>query len=361
MQRQAHVVIAGCAASLAAAEWLRGDVGIWAWLAGAAGIAAVALALTRPRRPPLTIAAAVASLVLGVVLVSGAFQIWRIECCWPSLRERRVTAASRALQTSLGRAIAEARRLAERGSRASLLPQQAAFDELHDAVISGPPIERGAAVLHGDPDPHPVAWAGRHRTLPPEDTTELKAVITPFYAVLEVRRQTQRGTSVGSVLLSAALAVSSVFEICKPHEPATPCESADLFSVLTIPPSQGDAKLAAVARTAWLARITVGVMLALLLVAAPVAWRWGVLLVGAWTLLRAPVGPAALFSPATFYRPVPIIGASAGALLVGGVLLLVAAGWLWRRGIERRWWGIVAAVLLMVAAPYVVRYFGRWR
>ena len=389
MQRQAHVVIAGCAASLAAAEWLRGDVGIWAWLAGAAGIAAVALALTRPRCPPLTIAAAVASLVLGVVLVGGAFQIWRIECCWPSLRERRVTAASRALQTSLGRAIAEARRLAERGSRASLLPQQAAFDELHDAVISGPPIERGVAVLHGDPDPHPIAWAGRHRTLPPEDTTELKAVITPFYAVLEARRQTQSATSVGSVLLSAALAVSdaersfgaafardhgvslrffpagagprdsSVFEICKPHEPSTPCESADLFSVLTIPPSQGDAKLAAVARTAWLARITVGVMLALLLVAAPVAWRWGVLLVGAWTLLRAPVGPAALFSPATFYRPVPIIGASAGALLVGGVLLLVAAGWLWRRGIERRWWGIVAAVLLMVAAPYVVRYFGR--
>src|SRR5256886_8697915 len=123
MQRQAHVVIAGCAASLAAAEWLRGDVGIWAWLAGAAGIAAVALALTRPRCPPLTIAAAVASLVLGVVLVGGAFQIWRIECCWPSLRERRVTAASRALQTSLGRAIAEARRLAQRGSSAALLPQ----------------------------------------------------------------------------------------------------------------------------------------------------------------------------------------------------------------------------------------------
>src|SRR5207247_5172244 len=154
----------------------------------------------------------------------------------------------------------------------------------------------GVAVLHGDPDPHPIAWAGRHRTLPPEDTTELKAVITPFYAVLEARRQTQSATSVGSVLLSAALAVSdaersfgaafardhgvslrffpagagprdsSVFEICKPHEPSTPCESADLFSVLTIPPSQGDAKLAAVARTAWLARITVGVMLALLLV-----------------------------------------------------------------------------------------------
>src|SRR5229473_572494 len=321
MQRQAHVVIAGCAASLAAAEWLRGDVGIWAWLAGAAGIAAVALALTRPRRPLLTIAAALASLVLGVVLVSGAFQIWRIECCWPSLRERRVTAASRALQTSLGRAIAEARRLAERGSKASLLPQEGAFDELHDAVIAGPPLERGVTVLQGDPDPHPVAWAGRRRTLPAQDTTELHAVMTPFYAVLEARRQARRGTSVGSVLLSAA--------------PAVPEAERSFGAVF--------------ARDH-------GVSLRFF---PPGAWRSGVLLVAAWTLLRAPVGPAALFSPATFYRPVPIIGASAGALLVGGVLLLVAAGWLWRRGIERRWWGIVAALLLMVAAPYVVRYFGR--
>jgi len=255
--------------------------------------------------------------------------------------------------------------------------------------MSGSTLERGATVFKGDPDPHPIAWAGRHRIMPGQDTTELQAVMTPFYAVLEARRQTQRGTSVGSVLLSAAPAVSdadhsfsaafardhgvslrffpagagprdsSVFEICKPQTPPSPCENADLFSVLTIPPTQGDAKLAAVARTDRLARVMLGLMLALLLVAAPGAWRWGVVMVGAWTLLRAPVGPAALFSPATFYRPVPIIGASAGALLVGGVLLLVAAGWLWRRGIQRRWWGIVAAVLLMLAAPYVVRYFGR--
>jgi O-antigen/teichoic acid export membrane protein len=38
VQRQAHVVIAGCLASLAAAEWLRGDAVVWAWLAGIAGL-----------------------------------------------------------------------------------------------------------------------------------------------------------------------------------------------------------------------------------------------------------------------------------------------------------------------------------
>src|SRR5258707_11126613 len=37
VQRQAHVVIAGCFASLAAAEWLRGDAAVWAALAVAAG------------------------------------------------------------------------------------------------------------------------------------------------------------------------------------------------------------------------------------------------------------------------------------------------------------------------------------
>src|SRR5437667_12187421 len=37
----------------------------------------------------------------------------------------------------------------------------------------------------------------------------------------------------------------------------------------------------------------------------------------------------------------------------------MAAGWLWRRGLRRTWWGVAVAALLIVAAPYVVRYFGR--
>ena len=339
------------------------------------------------------LAAALASLLLGVVLAGGALRVWRVECCWPALRERRVTAASRTLQTSLGQAIAEARRLAESGARAASLPREAVFDRLGNAVESGPPVERGAVVLGTDPDSHPIAWAGRHRTVPAEDTTELQAVMTPFYAVLEARRQTHAAMSVGSVLLSASSAIadgdrslaaafarehgvslrffpagqgprdSSVFEICNPRTPPDKkCERGDtLFSVLTIPPSQGDAKLAALAQTAWLTRIGLAVLLAVLLAAAPPgAWRWGVVLVAGWTLLRAPVGPAALFSPATFYRPVVgVVGTSAGSLFVAGVLLLVFAGSLWRRGLPRRWWGIAAAAVLILAAPYVVRYFGR--
>src|SRR5207302_10340766 len=66
MQRQAHVVIAGSAASLAAAEWLRGNAGVLSWLAGAAGIAALAIARHTPMRRRLTIDAAQTRLVLGV-------------------------------------------------------------------------------------------------------------------------------------------------------------------------------------------------------------------------------------------------------------------------------------------------------
>src|SRR6266436_5050892 len=185
VQRQAHVVIAGCFAVLATAEWLRSDAAIWAALAGAAGVVALVLAVRPPGpRHTLSVAAALASAVLD----------------------------------------------------------------------------------------DNAAWAGRHRTIPaPDDTTELQVVMTPFYAVLEARRQTRTATSVGSVLLSATPAIadgdqsltalfegahgvslrlfppgqgprdSSVFEICTPRTPPPEdCAPGDtLFSVQTIPPSQG--------------------------------------------------------------------------------------------------------------------------
>ena len=53
MQRQAHVVIVGCLASLASAEWLRGDAAAWALLAALAGLGAVALAVWTA--PPLVV------------------------------------------------------------------------------------------------------------------------------------------------------------------------------------------------------------------------------------------------------------------------------------------------------------------
>jgi signal transduction histidine kinase len=391
VQRQAHVVIAGCLAALASAEWLRSDGAVWALLAALAGIAAIAVAVRTPApRPKSVLVAAVLGLLLGIVLAGGAMRVWRIECCWAALREERLTSASRSLQSELGKAFDEARRLAERGATAAQLPRAAVFDRLDQIVARGPAgaIERGVAVLQSGENLTATAWAGRHRIVPSaRDTAELQAVMTPFYAVLEARRQTHEATAVGSVLLSAIPAIadgdrsfaaefsrnhgvslrlfapgqgpheSTVFDICPQG-----CTTGDtLFSVQAIPPAQGDAKLASLAQTSTFARFVMAALLVVLLVAAaPGAWRWGVIVVAAWTLLRAPAGPSALFSPATFFRPVAgVVGTSAGSLLVVGILLLLAAAELWRRGIPRRRAGIVAAGLLIIAAPYLVRYFGR--
>jgi signal transduction histidine kinase len=407
--RRTHVLIAGVAAAIAAAEWLHGDSAapaVWAWAAAAAGAAAVGMwVITRaaPGEPAdraaraLLGAAALASLALGAVLIVGAQRIRRIECCWASLREQRVADASRLLASSLSDLVTEARRLAERGATAALVPGEGRFSGLADAMRGGPAgLERG--VVLDSADGQPLAWAGRHRTMPANDTTELRADITPFYVSLHARRQTPAGGSaIGTVLLDASPAApdrqgafsarfarahgvtlrfyppgrapsdSDVSDFCNPEcRPGNPSISVDtLFSVRPQPPEQGDAKLEVWRRTARDGGAVLVVALVLLLAAAPAGrWRWGVLVAGAWAMTRAPVSPpmpfAGYFDPNTFYRPVLLVlGTSAGSLTVAGAVLLLAAAALWRRGVRRRWWGVAVAVVLMVVAPYPVRYFGR--
>src|SRR5882724_8318738 len=245
---------------------------------GAPGVAVTLLAVRRSRRPlsrrlAAPAAVAVACLTLGATLVLGVRQVQRIECCWPEVRAGRLPRDSSALKGALAAAVAEARRLAERGMTAALLPREAAFVRVRDAVRSGtrtPGVERGVVILA--PDGTPVAWAGRHRFVPARDTAELRAVITPFYVSLEARRQTQDGGSaVGSVLLDMVPAapdrggaVSARFEDAygvglrfytpglAPHTgevfdycPIDCAHGDTLFSVRPVPPAQGDAKLVA--------------------------------------------------------------------------------------------------------------------
>jgi signal transduction histidine kinase len=390
VQRRAHLVLAGCVTALAAGEWLHGLAPGWAWTAGAAALATAAVAALRRPRGVAANAATLSCLVLGAGLVAGALQVRRIACCWPALRQLRVSAAGTELTTTLGSAVAEARRLATRGSAAALLPQGAAFAALRDAIASGSgslAVERGVVILA--PGGDPVAWAGRHRFVPAAgDTTELRAVITPFYVSLEARRQTpDRGVAVGSVLLDAALAapdraraVSVQFErshgVALRFRPSGggPADSDavryvvngdTLVRVQAVPPTQVQAQQAAFGATA--ARTGAALVLTLLClsVAAPAGrWRWLTVLASAWCVARAPLGPALQlagpFSPSAFSRP--LLGpfsASAGSLAALGIVLLIAAAVLWRRGLRRHWWSVAAAGLLVLVAPYLVRYLGR--
>src|SRR2546429_244969 len=313
-----------------------------------------------------------------------------IECCWPALRAGRIPRDSSQLKDALAAAVTEARRLAGRAMTAALLSPEAAFAELREAVASGTRtrgVERGVVILA--PDGEPLAWAGRHRFVPARDTAELRAVITPFYVSLEARRQTPGGGSaVGSVLLDAApaapdriRAVSARFEDAHgvalrfyapglaPHEgdvfdfcPARCAPGAALLSVQPVPPSQSDAKLAALRAATARAGAALALVLLLAFVTAPRGrWRWLVTVAAAWSVARALQDSArwaGLFSPASFYRP--LLGgfsASAGALTALGVVLVLTAAALWRRGVARRWWALARAGLLLPAAPPAVRHF----
>src|SRR5205814_1682201 len=201
------------------------------------------------------------------------------------------------------------------------------------------------------------------------------------------RRQTlDGGSAVGSVLLDAVpaapdrgRAVSAQFEAAygvalrfytpglAPREPDVfdycpiSCERGDtLFSVQPVPPSQGDAKLAALRGTTQRGGPALAVALVLLALVAPAGrWRWLVVLAAAWCAARAPLGSslrtAELFSPAAFYRPaLGVFSASAGSLIAAGVVALCAASALWRRGLARRWWPGAGAALagLWLSSPY---------
>jgi two-component system nitrogen regulation sensor histidine kinase NtrY len=379
----------------AAAEWLHGGAVGWAWGTGVAAGAALVTGARAVRGLGWRAAAEAAGVALvcaglGGVVVTGALAVRRVECCWPTLRQRRLAAAARPLQATLARAAAEARRLAAAAAAAGRLPREAAFAQLDAAVKDGsrgPAVERGVALL--GPDGAPRAWAGRHRFVPHADTAALRAVITPFYVALEARRQAPGGgTAVGTVLLDAAPPVpdaggAASAGFARAHGVAVRFAAAGgppaegdalaflapngdtLFRVALASPTQGDAKLDALRRTATRAAVGLAVaVVCLFAIAPPGRSRALVAVAAAWAAARAPLGPslhlAALFSPAAFYRPVlGAFSASAGSLVALGALVLVAGGALWRRGVRRTGAGTAAAGVLVIAAPYLVRYLGR--
>jgi two-component system nitrogen regulation sensor histidine kinase NtrY len=366
-----------------AAEWLRRPSIVWVAVAGLVGAAAF-IAL-RPwygwRR--LALAVAVAGLVVG--LAAAHWRLRTVETAWEGKRGAMVESASTALRRSLHRAYRAVQRLALAGAEAADTNRETAFRRLAQALPAFGP-EMGLTVL--DPSTDVAwAWAGHHR-LPPSGVGDSIAVrTTGYYVVLEARRHSRGGrVAVASVLVWAHASVPerdrSLAEIIRrrtdvslvfyspgaapnnpdlfDYEEPTTRGSRLLFSVLPVPPEQGVARELAFERgsrvVTWLVLLTL--VLAFSLAPRPLE-RYLILAFVVWLSARAPIGAAlgarALFSPATFFRPLlGPLSSSAGVLALTGFLLTLGGVWLWRRRPGRRWYGVAAGAALLMASPSLV-------
>jgi two-component system nitrogen regulation sensor histidine kinase NtrY len=376
----APLVLLACAA---AAEWLRQPSPLWVLGAVLAGIGAAAA--LRPwsswRRRSL-----VAALVgLGFGLGAAHWQLRTVETAWEAKRSATVESASRELRRSLRRAYRAVRGLAAAAAEPVDTNRETGFRQLAQAVpIWGP--EMGIALLDSATDA-PWAWAGHHRLPPTADGDSIGVRTTGYYVVLEARRHSRAGrVAVASVLLWAHASVPerdrSLAEMLRrktdvslvfyppgaaPNQPdifdyeePTTRGSRLLFSVLPVPPEQGVARELVFERgsrvVVWLVLLTL--TLAFSLAPRPLE-RYLILAFGVWLSARAPIGAAlgarALFSPATFFRPLlGPLSSSAGVLALTGFLFTLAGVWLWRRRGERRWYGVAMAAALLVASPSLV-------
>ncbi len=368
--------------------WIREPSLGWA-LAACGAAVLVVVAAFRAKKVGAWAAAAV-GVAAALTMVSTSLRVRAVEQRWLETRESLIERASERLAATLGSAVDLTRSLAERGAAISASERSAAFAEAGD-IVSGQPPEHGI-VVH-DEVGNPWVWAGTHRLRPGRGAFELTARITPFYVLLEAHRQSGIRTAVSQVVLAAGSAVPDqggtlaaqfveetgvglefylpgaaplapdMFDFdfclgsCAPEEGAPPPDT--LFSVRTVPPTQGWLKLDLIEQgTRWGSLMVLGSM-ALLVVFGGAIGRWaGVFgIVGLLTLTPAGQGAGlgSLFSPAIYFSQLlGPLSASAGALgLAAAVVLLVELRVL-RRPPRRTLPRAIGAGLAIVAAPWVM-------
>ena len=360
---------------------------MWVLAAALAAVGALWTLLPAPGRRRRVVVLLV--LTLPAVMAIVQWRIWRIASAWPAERESRIERASARLQSDLTSGVIADEQTAGRAAVDCALDRTAAFRRLADLTPSGD-AELAVAIL--DADGTPWAWAGRHRLLPAAAGDSLTVRASRYYLLLESRRPCAgQRTVVASLLVwadpvdpdrgaslverfRAATGVSlQVFPAgTAPNDPDvfdyqvdSPGGPRTLFSVRPLPPGQGDARVAALETGSRM----VGWLLALLLLASISASsrareRFAFSLAGlcllAFTPLGSSLGAGALFSSATFFRP--ILGpfsASAGILAATGVMAFVIGVALWRRRPARTWVSAVVGILLLVGAPYLVSDLAR--
>ena len=384
------------AAAALGVEWARAPA--WVLAAGLAVLAAVALVAVRSdaRGSPgwgVRLGGAVLAAGLAVAAAVSTWQLARLRDRWPAVREATVTRASAHLQDALGDAFGAVRGLADRAAMLVGLPGPPAFRRLQGLVRGREPA-RGVVLF--DARGQATAWAGTLRVTLSPAGPELSTVTTPFYLWLVARRQAHGGTAVAAVLLArasyaprAGVALtdrfaertgvglhfyppggapsdSDVFDYVLPR----PLAGGDtLFTVQPVPPEQ-DAALAdglAAARrpVLWLA-------LALLFAGIVGAVRAGLPVAGAAAtagsaalcVARAPLGeafgPDSIFSSATYYQDVlGPFSRSAGSVILTSLVVALAAGALWRRGLRPVLLTRIAALGVTVLAPYLLQDLAR--
>jgi signal transduction histidine kinase len=327
-----------------------------------------------------------------VLLGISEWRIERLERSWGGEhgeREARIERASGLLQEELRKARQQADSLARRALVLESFSRETGFRAAAD-LIGASGLESGVAVFEAAGTPR--IWGGRFRVLPAPVGDSIAVRLTPYYAVLEVRRHAASGrTALGAVLLGADPAVPDQerslatrfrertevgLRILAPHaapdssdvfdytQPTTGGERL-LFSVLFIPPEQSEAlaRGRAVGReqVAWAMVLTL--LAGILVVPAGLA-RLALGLLPILLALRAPLGTllgvAEWFDPTVFHSRFlgPITGA-AGPLALSGIALILLGVLLWERGARRRLPALVLAASILLGAPYLLARLGR--
>ncbi len=371
------------AAAIAASEWLRAP----SRAAAVAALLLLVLTAALKRRSWILLPIGLVFVLLGVA----QWRIERLERFWTGAdgeREARIQRASGLLTEELRGARQQADSLARRALALDALPPEDGLRAAAD-LVGARGLESGLVVF--DDSGAPRVWGGRFRLLPSPAGDSVSVRITPYYAVLEVRRHAASGrAALAAVLLGADPAVpdqdrslatrfrertevglriwapnaapdiSDVFD----YEQPTTSGVRTLFSAQLLPPEQDEA----LARARALGREQVAWAMLLTLIAGIWVVPGGLarLVLGLLPIglaLRAPLGTlfgiAEWFDPAVFHtRFLGPVTASAGPLALFGIGLILLGALLWERATIRRLPGLVAAVIISLGTPYLVARLG---
>jgi len=268
---------------------------------------------------------------------------------------RRIERAARDLRQELDRTALQLRAAAGAASEADISRSERSFDLLARIRYSAGP---SAAVAILDRGGAPVAWSGKFLAAPSAAGSDsLAAHRTPFYVVLEARRQRADGgvaiaaatlwrdTAVAGNGESAPVALRYPSGVTVHFEPGAgtdslrlswPSESPVLaFELVPSSPQEAIGSLVGRARSlvAWL---LFAFLLLAVVAGTTTALRFAPIVIGLPLALVYPFGESlgarSIFSPASFFSPLAgRLSGSAGALAVSAAVLLLGGVAAWGR------------------------------